>query len=293
MDIDIGGAFAALVDGLQSHFAPVFDGISTLLTAITGGLEASLLALPAPVMIALVTALAWWVASRGVATFTLVGLLLIDRVDLSGIGIPFAIGMDLWALAMETLALVLTATVLSFVVGLPLGVAAAKRDLVQRLVRPVLDFMQTLPAFVYLIPAVLLFGLGEAPGVLATFVFATPPCVRLTALGIRQVPDDVVEAADAFGSTPWQKLWKVELPVAAPTILAGVNQTIMLALSMVVIAALIGAGGLGNPVVQGVTQLRTAPGFEGGLAIVILAIILDRITQSIGDRVGPPERHTA
>ena len=293
MEIDIGEAFAQAVRWLQEHFAPFFDGLSTAITAVTGMLEAVLLTLPSGVMIALFVALAWRLASRGVAGFTFVGMLLIDRVDLAGVGVPLAFGMDLWPLAMETLALVLTATSLSFLVGLPLGIAAAKSDLVQRLVRPVLDFMQTLPAFVYLIPAVLLFGLGEAPGVLATFVFATPPCVRLTNLGIRQVPSDVVEAAQAFGSTPRQLLLKVELPMAAPTILAGVNQTIMLALSMVVIAALIGAGGLGNPVVQGVTQLRTAPGFEGGLAIVILAIFLDRVTQSLGDRVGPDAGRSA
>jgi glycine betaine/proline transport system permease protein len=146
--------------------------------------------------------------------------------------------------------------------------------------------MQTMPAFVYLIPAVVLFGLGTVPGVIATFIFATPPCVRLTNLGIRQVSEEAIEAAQSFGSTPTQMLFKVELPMALPTILAGINQTVLLALSMVVIAALIGSGGLGDPVVQGIQQLQIATGFEGGLAIVILAIFLDRVTQAIGERAG-------
>jgi glycine betaine/proline transport system permease protein len=201
-------------------------------------------------------------------------------------GTTVVAGMDLWAATMQTLALVLTATLLALLIGLPVGIWASKSDPVERIVRPILDFMQTMPAFVYLIPAVLLFGLGEVPGVIATFIFATPPAVRLTNLGIRQVPEEVVEAARSFGSTPRQMLLKVELPVALPTILAGVNQTIMLALSMVVIAALIGARGLGEPVVRGITQLQTDVGFEGGLAIVILAIVLDRITQGIGAEVG-------
>jgi glycine betaine/proline transport system permease protein len=286
MRIDIGAAFEEAVRWMQDHLGPLLDAISTLLLAVTSGIEQALLAVPSAVFIPLVVLLAWRVASRGVALFALVGLLLLEDVELTLFGFPLAFGMDLWTLAMETLALVLTATACAFLVGIPLGIWAAKNAVVERVVRPILDFMQTLPAFVYLIPAVLLFGLGEVPGVIATFIFATPPCVRLTRLGIQQVPDEVVEAAEAFGSTPWQLLLKVELPMALPTILAGVNQTIMLALSMVVIAALIGAGGLGNPVVQGVTQLRTATGFEGGLAIVILAILLDRITQSVGQRAG-------
>ncbi|HMB97666.1 MAG TPA: ABC transporter permease subunit, partial [Balneolaceae bacterium] len=162
------------------------------------------------------------------------------------------------------------------------GIWASKNDTVEKIVRPILDFMQTMPAFVYLIPAVLFFQLGKVPGVVATLVFATPPAVRLTNLGIRQVPEEIKEAALAFGSNSRQMLYKVELPVALPTILAGVNQTIMLALSMVVIASLIGAGGLGQPVLVGIQQLNIGLGFEGGIAIVILAIFLDRVTQSLG-----------
>jgi glycine betaine/proline transport system permease protein len=214
-------------------------------------------------------------------------------VELTLFGTKIVFGMGLWAFTMQTLALVTTATLLSLLIGIPVGIWAAKNDLVDAIVRPILDFMQTMPAFVYLIPAVVLFGLGEVPGVIATFIFATPPSVRLTNLGIRQVSAEAVEAAQAFGSTPRQLLFKVELPMALPTILAGVNQTVLLALSMVVIAALIGAGGLGDPVVEGIQQLRIGVGFEGGLAIVILAIFLDRVTQAIGEKAGTGTPATA
>jgi glycine betaine/proline transport system permease protein len=169
------------------------------------------------------------------------------------------------------------------VLGIPLGIWAARSHLVERLVRPVLDLMQTMPAFVYLIPAAMFFGLGRVPGVVATIVFAMPPVVRLTNLGIHQVPKELVEAGLAFGCTPWQLLFRVQLPSAKPSIMAGVNQTIMLALSMVVIASMIGAGGLGDTVLRGIQRLDVGLGFEGGLGVVILAIILDRITQSFGN----------
>jgi len=181
------------------------------------------------------------------------------------------------------MALIFTAVLIALIIGIPLGIWASKSKIAERSIRPVLDFMQTMPAFVYLIPAVLFFSLGKVPGVIATLIFAMPPAVRLTNLGIRQVPEEIREAALAFGSDSKQMLYKVELPVALPTILAGVNQTIMLALSMVVIAALIGAGGLGEPVVTGLQQLDIGLGFEGGLAIVILAVYLDRVTQSLGE----------
>jgi glycine betaine/proline transport system permease protein len=183
---------------------------------------------------------------------------------------------------MATLSLVITSVFLALLIAIPVGIWASKKDTVEQIVRPVLDFMQTLPAFVYLIPAVLFFRLGPVPGVIATLIFSLPPSVRLTSLGIRQVPKEIKEAAISFGSTPRQMLLKAELPVALPTILAGVNQTIMLALSMVVIAGMIGAGGLGNVVLKGITQLKIDLGFEGGIAIVILAIYLDRVTQALG-----------
>ena len=182
----------------------------------------------------------------------------------------------------ESLALVLSATLFALIIGIPVGIAAARSETVHNITRPILDFMQTMPAFVYLIPAVIFFGLGKVPGAMATLIFAMPPAVRLTSLGIRQVPSEVVEAAEAFGATPRQMLFKAQLPIAMITILAGVNQTIMLALSMVVIGGMIGAGGLGEVVLSGITQLKLGLGFEGGIAVVILAIYLDRVTQALG-----------
>lgn len=286
MELSIGSAFEALIDWLQNNFEPFFDAMTVVIGSTITFLEEVLLFLPSWAMILLFTALAWWVASRGVGLFTLIGMGLLEQFQFTLFGTEFIIGMDFWQITMETLALILTATLLSLLIGIPIGIWAAKNDVVDATVRPILDFMQTMPAFVYLIPAVVLFGLGAVPGVIATFIFATPPCVRLTNLGIRQVSEEAIEAAKSFGSTPSQLLFKVELPMALPTILAGINQTVLLALSMVVIAALIGSGGLGDPVVEGIQQLRIAVGFEGGLAIVILAIFLDRVTQAAGERAG-------
>lgn len=286
MRLDLGDAFAALIEWLENNFEPLLDAITIAIGATIEGLEQALLFLPSWVMILLFTLLAWWVASRGVAAFSLIGFTLLENVEFTLFGLEVAFGMGLWELTMQTLALIVTSTLLSLLIGIPIGIWAAKNDVVDTVTRPILDFMQTMPAFVYLIPAVVLFSLGEVPGVIATFIFATPPCVRLTNLGIRQVSEEAVEAAQSFGSTPRQLLFKVELPMALPTILAGINQTVLLALSMVVIAALIGAGGLGEPVVEGIQQLRIGIGFEGGLAIVILAIFLDRVTQAIGEKAG-------
>jgi len=191
-------------------------------------------------------------------------------------------GMDLWQSTISTLALVLSATFFSLLVGLPLGVLGAKNETAHRILRPVLDFMQTMPAFVYLIPAAMFFGLGKVPGTIATIIFAMPPAVRLTDLGIRHVPVEIVEAGLAFGCTNRQLLFKVQIPNAMPSILAGVNQNIMLGLSMVVIASMIGAGGLGNEVLRGIQRMDVGLGFEGGIGVVLLAIVLDRITQSFG-----------
>lgn len=293
MTLDLGDLFAALIEWLQDNFEPLFNAVTAIIGATITGLEEALLFLPSWLMILLFTGLAFWVATRGVAIFTFIGLTFLEHVEFALFGLQVSFGMGLWESTMETLALVATATLLSLLIGIPVGIWAAKNDIVDAVVRPILDFMQTMPAFVYLIPAVVLFGLGEVPGVIATFIFATPPCVRLTNLGIRQVSEEAVEAAQSFGSTPRQLLFKVELPMALPTILAGVNQTVLLALSMVVIAALIGAGGLGEPVVEGIQQLRIGIGFEGGLAIVILAIFLDRITQAVGEKAGSTTQATA
>ena len=208
---------------------------------------------------------------KGMGAFTLLGLLLIW-------------GMGFWEETMQTLALVLSSTCMALLIGIPLGIWAGKSERCNRMLRPVLDCMQTMPAFVYLIPAVLFFGLGTVPGAFATIIFAMPPVVRLTGLGIRQVPENVIEAARSFGATPRQLLFKVQLPLALPTILTGINQTIMMALSMVVVSAMISAGGLGEVVLKGITQMKIGLGFEGGIAVVILAIILDRITQGIAQK---------
>jgi glycine betaine/proline transport system permease protein len=247
----------------------LFDGIRTAVIGVLNGTTFLLNLPPILLMIVLLTALAWFVASRGVAIFTFFGFGLIWY-------------MGLWRATMSTFSLVLTSVFIALLIGIPLGIWCSKKDKVWDVVRPILDFMQTLPAFVYLIPAVLFFRLGAVPGVVATLIFSLPPAVRLTNLGIRQVPQEIKEAAVSFGATNRQMLFKAELPVALSTIMAGVNQTIMLALSMVVIAGMIGAGGLGNEVVRGVTQLRIDVGFESGIAIVILAIFLDRITQALG-----------
>jgi glycine betaine/proline transport system permease protein len=293
MELSIGGAFESLIQWLQNNFTPFFDAVTAVIGTTTTGLEEVLLFLPPWAMVLVFTALSWWVASRGVAIFTFLGMGALTEAEFVLFGVKFALGMGYWETTMETLALIITASLFSLLVGIPVGIWAAKSDTVDKAVRPILDFMQTMPPFVYLIPAVVLFGLGTVPGVIATFIFATPPCVRLTNLGIRQVSEEAIEAAKSFGSTPSQLLFKVELPMALPTILAGVNQTVLLALSMVVIAALIGSSGLGQPVVEGLQQLRIAKGFEGGLGIVILAIFLDRVTQAAGEKAGATDAQPA
>ena len=258
-------------DWLIPVFGGFFDSIGNVIEVFIEGVTDLLIVIPAEIMAILFIILAWRYAGRGTAIFTLIGVLYLGSVDL-------------WAESMQTLAVVVVATIFSIVIGIPIGIWSAKSNVVDRIVRPVLDFMQTLPSFVYLIPTILLFGLGPVPAVISTFVFATPPAVRMANLGIRQVPSDVVEAARAFGSTSWQMLTKVQLPMAVPTIMAGVNQTIMLALSMAVIASMIGAPGLGTIVLAGISRVNFGLGLVGGLGIVVLAIILDRITQGLGQK---------
>jgi len=269
--IPIKDWISAAVDYLVSEFGAIFDGFSAFIFFIVNNLKDGMLFLHPLILIAIIAFLAWRLAGWQIALFSIVGLLLTENI---GLWVPFV----------ETLALVLTAEILVMVVGLPLGIYAARSDRANSIIRPILDFMQTMPAFVYLIPAVMFFGLGLVPGVVATFVFALPPLIRLTNLGIRQVPKELVEAADAFGATNMQKLLKVQIPVAKPTIMAGVNQSIMLGLSMVVIAAMIGAGGVGTNVLRGIQRLQVGEGFEAGLVVVILAIILDRMTAGFGQR---------
>ncbi|WP_313267297.1 proline/glycine betaine ABC transporter permease [Sphingobacterium sp.] len=264
--IDIGQYIAVAVNWLTDHLEPFFNLIKNTGNASILGLEWVLTTIPFFILIALLTALAWWKSGKGVALTTVLGLTLIYL-------------MGFWVATMETLALVLVATATALVISVPLGVWAAKNKLAAKIIRPLLDLMQTMPAFVYLIPAVLFFSIGKVPGAFATIIFAMPPAVRLTTLGIDAVPKDIVEAARSFGATNRQILFKVELPLATKTILAGINQTILLSLSMVVIAGMIAAGGLGEKVLEGINNLDIGLGFESGLSVVILAIILDRITQ--------------
>lgn len=269
--IPLGSWVEAMVGWATVNLAGLFYIINVTVEFVVQNLKHGLMYFPPLVVIALAMALVWFIANRKIAIGTGLGLLLIDN-------------MGLWKHSMDTLALVLSATLLALIIAVPIGIMTARHDQIHRVVMPVLDFMQTMPAFVYLIPAVFFFDIGIVPGLIATIIFAMPPAIRLTGLGIRQVPVELVEAAEAFGSTPGQKLFKVQLPIAMPTIMAGVNQCIMLSLSMVVIAAMIGAGGLGMIVLSGLSRLDIASGFEGGLAIVIIAIILDRITQSLTDK---------
>lgn len=271
VDLNIGEGFNNVVEYMTAHFQAFFDAIAAIIHFIAGNLIAFFNFLPVPVIFVVVIAVALWRISWQFAIATFVGLYIL-------------LSMGLWSAAMDTLGLVVGATFAALAIGLPLGVAMAKSATIQAIIRPLLDFMQTLPPFVYLIPAVIFFGTGRIPGTIATVIFCMPPTVRLMNLGIRHVPTENVEAGKAFGCNPLQLLFRVELPLAMPSVMAGINQTIMLALSMVVIASMIGAGGLGNPVLSGIQQLRLGIGFEGGLGVVIIAILLDRLTQSFGAR---------
>ncbi|AIY06620.1 glycine betaine ABC transporter permease [Planococcus sp. PAMC 21323] len=245
-----------------------FDSISDSLRTFVDGVTNLLIAAPPELLVLILVLIAWKFSGKGLALFALIGSLYLGSVDL-------------WEAAMQTVAIVIVSTLISVIIGIPLGILAATNKTMASIVRPILDFMQTLPSFVYLIPAILLFGLGNVPAVIATFVFATPPAVRMTTLGILQVPADVVEASKAFGSTKWQLLYKVQLPLAMPSIMAGINQTMMLALSMAVIASMIGAPGLGSVVLEGISTVNVGLGLTGGLGIVVLAIVMDRITQGL------------
>lgn len=267
--LPLGRWVNAGVKYLLDNGSTVFDSIGAAVEAFALGIEQGLLAIPAWLMVAGAVALGVWRLGWRFGAFAGAALLLI-------------IVTGFWPQTMVTLGLTLSATLLSLVFGVPLGIWCARRDRINALVRPLLDFMQTMPAFVYLIPAAMLFGLGRVPGILATVIFAMPPVVRLTSLGIRQVSTEQVEAGHAFGCTSSQLLLKVQLPIALPTLMAGVNQTIMMALSMVIIASMVGAGGLGNDVLASIQRLDIGLGFESGLAVVLLAIILDRLTESFG-----------
>jgi glycine betaine/proline transport system permease protein len=257
------------VQWLVGNYRDQFQLMKWPVEQTLGSIEGFLLWLPPIVIIAATALWAWKAAGWRVAVFSVLTFLLVGY-------------LGMWSATMTTLAMVLCAVLFCAVVGVPLGILASRSDRFEAFLRPVLDAMQTTPAFVYLVPVVMLFSIGTVAGVIATIVFAMPPIIRLTNLGIRQVPTELVEAATAFGCTPWQTLVKVQVPLAMPTIMAGLNQTIMLSLSMVVIAALIGAGGLGMPVFQGLNSLQVGLAGVGGISIVLMAMVLDRITQAMG-----------
>lgn len=267
--LPLGQWVNAGVKVLLDNGASVFDSVGVVVEGFAQSIEQGLLAIPFWVVIAGATYVGLKRLGWAFGLFVALALMLI-------------VVTGFWPQTMVTLALTLSATLISLLFGIPLGIWCARNNHVNASVRPVLDFMQTMPAFVYLIPAAMLFGLGRVPGTIATVIFAMPPVVRLTSLGIRQVSSEQVEAGNAFGCTSAQLLFKVQLPIALPTIMAGVNQTIMMALSMVIIASMVGAGGLGNDVLASIQRLDIGLGFESGLAVVLLAIILDRITESFG-----------
>lgn len=270
--LPVAEAVETFVKTITKNFAFLFDfletGGKTIMEAVTKGL----LFVPPSLFIIIIAILAFFASRKklGLMIFSIVGLL-------------FIYNQGLWIQLMNTVTVVTFASLLSVIVGVPLGIWMAKSEIVNTIVKPILDLMQTMPAFVYLIPAVAFFGIGMVPGVFASIIFALPPVVRFTNLGIRQVPEEMVEAAESFGSTGAQKLFKVELPLAKGNIMAGINQTILLSLSMVVIASMIGAPGLGENVLSSLQRAQVGTGFVAGFSLVILAIIFDRLMQSLAE----------
>ncbi len=269
--IPLGTWIESGLDFMVEHFSFATKSFAVVTDKGLSWLESGMKFLPPWLFILLAAGLVWYLSkkNKGLTLFTVAGLLLIWN-------------LGLWSATVSTIALVVVATCIAILIGVPLGIAAALSKVMYRITMPLLDFMQTMPAFVYLIPAIPFFGLGKISAIFSTVIFSMPPAIRLTCLGIKQVPLELTECADAFGSSKWQKLLKLQLPLATPTIMAGVNQTVMLALSMVVIASMIGAKGLGGEVWKAIQRLQPGKGFEAGLGIVIVAIILDRVLQKIG-----------
>ncbi len=272
--LPLGANIERFLDFLVDKFAFLTIAFTEVMETFIRVLENAMMFPPPWVFIIVASGLVWWMTrKRGIVILALAGLTLIWN-------------MGLWSATISTIALVILATLTAISLAIPLGILAALSQTIYRIVSPILDIMQTMPAFVYLIPAIPFFGLGKVAAIFATVIFSMPPAIRLTCLGIRQVPGELIECADSFGSNRWQKLIKLQLPLAKPTIMAGVNQTVMLALSMVVIAAMIGARGLGGEVWRAIQRLQMGKGFEAGIAIVIVAIILDRVLQRVasGDK---------
>ncbi len=268
--IPLGSWIKVLVDFLNTHAAGFFDFVSWALGGLIDGMTDGLIAVPPLLLLAAIALLAWLLHR----SWQLVALVVVSLLVIMNLGY--------WQETLETLALVVSATAICMLIGIPVGILAAHHPRFYTVLRPILDLMQTIPTFVYLIPTLILFGLGVVPGLISTVIFALPAPIRLTYLGVSRVPVPLVEAGQSFGASPWQLLWKVELPYAMPTIMAGLTQCIMLSLSMVVIAALVGADGLGKPVVRALNTVNIARGFEAGLAIVLLAIMLDRLCRRPG-----------
>ncbi len=258
-----------LLDWVVNNFRPVFQAVRWPVDGVLSTIEAALLGVPAIIMLVLIGLLAWQASSWRLGVGAVISMALVGFIGA-------------WSETMVTLSLVITSVFFCILIGLPTGIWLARSDRAAQVVRPILDAMQTTPAFVYLVPIVMLFGIGNVPGVVVTIIFALPPVIRLTNLGIRQVPSDLIEAARSFGASKRQLLFKVQLPLAMPTIMAGVNQTLMLALSMVVIASMIAVGGLGQMVLRGIGRLDMGLATVGGIGIVLLAIIIDRMTQALG-----------
>lgn len=270
--IPVGRTIEMGIDFLVEHCSFATRAFSDVLDTGLRFVQTAMLALPPWVFILIVGLITWRLTkSKRIGIFSIAGLLLI-------------LNMGLWKATVSTIALVIVSTLMALMIGVPTGILAAMNKYVNKTVMPVLDVMQTMPAFVYLIPAIPFFGLGKVAAIFSTVIFAMPPAIRFTCLGIQQVPKELIECSEAFGSTRWQRLIKLELPLATPTIMAGVNQTVMLSLSMVVIAAMIGAKGLGGEVWKAIQRLQMGKGFEAGIGIVIVAIIMDRVLQKVGSR---------
>ncbi len=280
LDIPIRQVITDIVNWIVANFRDFSRTyISPPVRGVMNGVQGALSAIPPGIFLIGIFLLGWWAASWRIAVFSMVSFALIGF-------------MGVWDQMIITLSLVVTAVFFCVLFGLPLGILSSRSERFYAVLRPILDIMQTTPPFVYLVPAVMLFSIGNVPGLIATIVFAMPPVIRLTNLGIRQVNSEFIEAAVAFGSSRRQILWKVQFPLALPTIMAGLNQTIMLSLSMVVIAAIIGAGGLGLEVYAGLERLNIGQAFVGGIGIVLLAMVLDRVTQGLGEKA-PGVRHRA
>jgi glycine betaine/proline transport system permease protein len=262
-----GAWLAPAVDWLNTNFHPLFGAIATAVEAIVGGVQAALLFPPSYVVIAIVAGLAWALLGRRAAILALVAL-------------GFCLLMDLWEQSMETIALVTVSVAISVLIAVPLGILAARRPRIEAALRPVLDIMQTVPPWVYLIPAVIIFSLGQVPAIMATIIYGIPPMLRLTTLAFKQVPEDLLELGQAIGAAPRTILTKIEVPAAMPTLVVGLNQCILLSLAMVVLAGLVGAGGLGAEVTRGLTRMEMGLGLRAGLAIVAVAILLDRLSRA-------------